>query len=33
MVNLYARFLYDKEVDLAGRLEETLSLGITYKLM
>lgn len=33
MVNLYARFLYDKEVDLAGRFEETLSLGITYKLM
>jgi hypothetical protein len=33
MVNVYARFLYDKEVDLAGRLEETLSFGFTYKLL
>jgi hypothetical protein len=33
MVNLYARFLYDKEVDLAGRFEETLSFGFTYKIM
>jgi hypothetical protein len=33
MVNLYVQFLYDKEVDLAGRFMQTLSLGITYKLM
>jgi hypothetical protein len=33
MVNLYAQFLYDKEVDLAGRFKQSLSLGITYKLM
>ena len=33
MVNLYVQFLYDKEVDLAGRFKESLSLGITYKLM
>ena len=33
MVNLYIQLLYDKELDLAGRLKQTLSLGITYKLM
>jgi hypothetical protein len=33
MVNLYLQLLYDKEVDLAGRLKQTLSLGLTYKLM
>jgi hypothetical protein len=33
MVNLYVQFLYDKEVDLAGRFKESLALGITYKLM
>jgi hypothetical protein len=33
MVNLYGKFLYDKEVDLAGRFKQTLSLGLTYKLM
>jgi hypothetical protein len=33
MVNLYVQFLYDKEVDLAGRFKQSLSLGITYKLM
>jgi hypothetical protein len=32
-VNLYVQFLYDKEVDLAGRFKESLALGITYKLM
>ncbi len=32
MVNLYTQFLYDKEVKLAGRFKQTLSLGITYKL-
>ena len=31
-VNLYLQFLYDKEVDLKGRLKETLALGLTYKL-
>ena len=33
MVNLYVQFLYDKEVDLAGRFKQSLSLGVTYKLM
>jgi hypothetical protein len=33
MVNLYAKFLYDKEVNLGGRFKQTLSLGLTYKLM
>lgn len=33
MVNLYVQLLYDKEIDLAGRLKQTLSLGITYKLL
>ena len=33
MVNLYIQFLYDKEVDLAGRFKESLALGITYRLM
>jgi len=30
MVSLAAQLLYDKEVDLRGRLKETLSLGLTY---
>lgn len=29
---LYLQLLYDKEVDLGGRLKETLGLGVTYKL-
>jgi hypothetical protein len=33
MVNLYVQLLYDKEVDLVGRFKQSLSLGITYKLM
>ncbi|MGD1048037.1 MAG: hypothetical protein ABR899_04710 [Candidatus Krumholzibacteriaceae bacterium] len=33
MVNLYAELLYDKEVSLAGRFRQSLSLGVTYKLM
>jgi hypothetical protein len=33
MVNLYVQLLYDKEVDLAGRFKQSLSLGFTYKLM
>ncbi len=31
MVNLYVQLLYDKEIDLAGRFKQTLSLGLTYK--
>ena len=31
-VNLYVQFLYDKEIDLRGRLKETLALGFTYKI-
>ena len=33
MVNLYVQLLYDKEVSLAGRFKESLSLGVAYKLM
>jgi hypothetical protein len=33
MVNLYTQFLYDKEVDKGGRFKQTLSLGLTYKLI
>jgi len=33
MVNLNVRFLYDKEVAKAGRLKESLALGLTYKFM
>lgn len=33
MVNLYMQLLYDKEVDLGGRFKQTLSLGLTYKLI
>jgi len=32
MVSLYLQFLYDKEVDLGGRLKQTLAMGLTYKL-
>jgi hypothetical protein len=32
-VNLYVQWLYDKQVDVRGRLKETLTLGFTYKLM
>lgn len=31
-VNLYTQLLYDKEIDKRGRLKETLSLGLSYKL-
>ncbi len=31
-VQLYTQLLYDKEIDLAGRFKETLSLGLTYKM-
>ena len=33
MVNLYTQLLYDKEVDVGGRFKQTLSLGVTYKLI
>jgi hypothetical protein len=33
MVNLYTQLLYDKEVDAGGRFKQTLSLGLTYKLI
>lgn len=32
-VNLYVQFLYDKEVELRGRLKETLGIGFVYKLI
>jgi hypothetical protein len=31
-VSLYVQLLYDKEISKKGRLKETLSLGLTYKL-
>jgi hypothetical protein len=33
MVNLYSQFLYNKQIDKAGRFKETLSLGLTFKLL
>jgi len=33
MVNLYMQLLYDKEIKLGGRFKQTLSLGLTYKLI
>ncbi|MBI4719989.1 MAG: DUF3078 domain-containing protein [Chitinivibrionia bacterium] len=33
MVNLYTQFLYNKQIDKAGRFKETLSLGLTFKLI
>jgi len=33
MVNLYMQLLYDKEIARGGRLKQTLSLGLTYKLI
>ena len=33
MVNLYIQLLYDKEIDLGARFKQTLSLGLTYKLI
>jgi hypothetical protein len=33
MVNLYVQFLYDKEIDTGMRFKETLSLGLTFKLI
>jgi len=33
MVNLYLQMLYDKEIDDAVRLKETMGLGLTFKLI
>jgi hypothetical protein len=33
MVNLYTQLLYDKEIDLGARFKQTLSLGVTYKMI
>lgn len=33
MVNLYTQFLYDKQIDKGGRFKQTLSLGLTFKLI
>jgi hypothetical protein len=33
MVNLYSQILYDREIDRRGRIKQTLSLGLTYKLI
>ncbi|HMA77291.1 MAG TPA: DUF3078 domain-containing protein [Candidatus Krumholzibacteriaceae bacterium] len=33
MVNLYFQLLYDKQIDLGGRFKQSLSLGLTYKLI
>ncbi len=33
MVNLYMQLLYDKEINRGGRFKQTLSLGLTYKLI
>ena len=33
MVNLYVQLLYDKELDLGARFKQTLSLGVTYKMI
>lgn len=32
-VSFYTQLLYDKEIDLGGRFKETLSLGLTYKML
>ncbi|MFC2150722.1 DUF3078 domain-containing protein [Calditrichota bacterium] len=33
MVNLYMQLLYDKEIALGGRFKQTLSLGLTWKML
>jgi hypothetical protein len=33
MVNLYLQLLYDKEIDTGTRIKQTLSLGLTFKLI
>jgi hypothetical protein len=32
-VSLYTQLLYDKQISKKGRFKETLSLGLTYKLL
>jgi hypothetical protein len=32
-VNFYVQFLYDKEIELRGRLKETLGIGFVYKML
>jgi len=32
-VSLYIQLIYDKQIDLRGRLKETLGLGLTYKFL
>jgi hypothetical protein len=32
-VNFYMQFLYDKQIDLRGRLKQTLGLGVVYTLI
>jgi hypothetical protein len=33
IMNFYLQLLYDREISKAGRLKETMSLGLTYKLL
>jgi len=33
VVSLYAQLLYDKQISKKGRFKETLSFGLTYKLL
>lgn len=33
IMNFYAQILYDREISKAGRLKQTMALGITYKLL
>jgi hypothetical protein len=33
IMNFYIQVLYDRQIDLAGRFMETMSLGLTYKLL
>ena len=33
IMNFYLQLLYDREIDLAGRFKQTMSLGFTYKLL
>ena len=33
MVNLYVQVLYDKQIHKSARFQQTLALGLTYKLI
>ena len=33
ILNFYVQVLYDRKIDLAGRFMQTMSLGLTYKLL